>query len=379
MKKPSDRAKERPAKNDTKLREKLIGLGEKSMRKSYYPELRQRMEDLERFRALLDQVSDAILLVNLHTLEVADANGAACALLGLSLDDLIGSRLDELMPPLAVEAMDNFLHSGQVESFVEASLPPVAGRIRPLPVEVTLRLAPFGSVPYMVAVARDVSERKLGEERLRSSLREKEVLLKEIHHRVKNNLQTISSLLSLQAHTLDEPSVAELFRESQNRIQSMALVHEKLYQADDLSSVDFEAYLTSVISFLFQSYHADARVVRLLKDVQDVPLPVTVAIPCGLIVNELISNCLKYAFPRGRLGHVEVSFRRRNGEYVLLVADDGVGIPEHIDPLNTSTLGLKLVTTLVKQLKGSLDIRRQPGARFRIGFPAEQAPALRRP
>lgn len=377
MSKPSERAKGQQARQDTQLREKLIGLGERSMRKSYYPELKERMEDLERFRALLDQVSDAIMLVNLKTLEVADANGAAGRLLGLPRDRLVGSRMDELMPPEAAEAMSRFIDSGQVESFLQALLPPVEDRTKAAPVEVTLRVVPFGSVPYMVAVARDVSERTLGEERLRASLREKEVLLKEIHHRVKNNLQTISSLLSLQAHTLADPAVAELFRESQNRIQSMALVHEKLYQADDLSSVDFEGYLTSVIAFLFQSYRADRTAVRLITNVEPLPLPVTVAIPCGLMVNELISNSLKYAFPDGRSGCIEVAFRRQDGEYVLQVTDDGVGLPPDVDPLNTTTLGLKLVTTLVGQIKGSLDIRIRPGTLFRIAFPCEQAKAAR--
>ncbi|EMG37227.1 PAS domain S-box [Desulfocurvibacter africanus PCS] len=381
MRKPYDQEPERLrqslARPDSRLREKLIGLGETSMRKSYYPELKERMEDLERFRALLDQVSDAILLVNLETLRIADANGAAGDLLGRARDSLLGLRLDKLMPPEATQAMDDFLRSGQVESFVESTLPAAGGRMHDAPVEIVLRVVPFGSVPYMVAVARDVSERKLNEERLRDSLREKEVLLKEIHHRVKNNLQTISSLLSLQAQVLDDPAVAELFRESQNRIQSMALVHERLYQADDLSSVDFDSYLSSVISFLMQSYRRSSSSVRLIKDLEDLALPVTVAIPCGLMVNELLSNSLKYAFPDGRAGTIEVSFRRDGDMYVLRVADDGVGLPPDIDPLDTSSLGLKLVLTLVRQLKGDLDIRPAPGASFHIAFPCEQGKIAR--
>ncbi|EGJ48968.1 histidine kinase dimerization/phosphoacceptor domain -containing protein [Desulfocurvibacter africanus] len=381
MRKPYDQESERlrqlQARPDTRLREKLIGLGETSMRKSYYPELKERMEDLERFRALLDQVSDAILLVNLETLRIADANGAAGDLLGRARDSLLGLRLDKLMPPETTQAMDDFLCSGQVESFVESTLPAAGGRMHDAPVEIVLRVVPFGSVPYMVAVARDVSERKLNEERLRDSLREKEVLLKEIHHRVKNNLQTISSLLSLQAQVLDDPAVAELFRESQNRIQSMALVHERLYQADDLSSVDFDSYLSSVISFLMQSYRRNSSSVRLIKDLEDLALPVTVAIPCGLMVNELLSNSLKYAFPDGRAGAIEVSFRRDGDRYVLRVADDGVGLPPDIDPLDTSSLGLKLVLTLVRQLKGNLDIQPAPGASFHIAFPCEQGKTSR--
>ncbi len=377
MRKLYDQETKRPehpqARPDSRLREKLIGLGETSMRKSYYPQLKERMEDLERFRALLDQVSDAILLVNLDTLQVADANGAAGELLGQARDSLLGLRLDRLMPPEATQAMNDFLHSGQVETFVESVLPAAEGGMHDVPVEIVLRVVPFGSVPYLVAVARDVSERKLNEERLRASLREKEVLLKEVHHRVKNNLQTISSLLSLQAQVLDDPGLAELFRESQNRIQSMALVHERLYQVDDLSSVDFDSYLSSVISFLMQSYRQNTFAVRLVKDLEDLALPVTAAIPCGLMVNELLSNSLKYAFPNGRAGTIEVSFRRDGDRYVLRVADDGVGLPPDIDPLDTSSLGLKLVLTLVRQLKGELDILPPPGASFRIAFPCEQA------
>jgi len=371
MKKHSDGDKQSHAAQLSILREKLIGLGETSMRKSYYPELKERMEDLERFRALLDQVSDAILLINLETLRIADANEAACRMLDIERDGLLGSKLTELLPQQAAQALGHFLHSGQVESVVQTRLPLGASRPGNVPTEVTLRVVPFGSVPYMVAVARDVTERMVQEERLRASLREKEVLLKEIHHRVKNNLQTISSLLSLQTQVLDDPVVAELFRESQNRIQSMALVHEKLYQAGDLSSIDFGAYLASVISFLFQAYHADTSTIHLKQDVQNVLLPVTVAIPCGLMVNELISNSLKYAFPRGRTGLIEVSFRRQGEKCLLQVADDGQGFPPDMDPFDTSTLGLKLVVTLVRQLKGQLDIQSDAGVRFRISFPCD--------
>ncbi len=221
-------------------------------------------------------------------------------------------------------------------------------------------------VSTQVAVA---IQRKRAEEALKASLREKEVLLKEIHHRVKNNMQVISSLLSLQSRHLEDPKAIGMFKDSQHRIRSMALVHEKLYQAKDLSRIDFGQYLQNLIVYLVHSYQIDSGRIGLKIDVGGAALDINTAIPCGLIVNELVTNALKHAFPGGRKGEVRVALRKgASGLLTLTVGDNGVGWPAEADFRKTETLGMQLVTMLVDQLDGSIDLERKAGTAFRISF-----------
>jgi two-component sensor histidine kinase len=212
-------------------------------------------------------------------------------------------------------------------------------------------------------------ERKRAETTLRASLHEKEVLLKEIHHRVKNNMQVISSLLSLQSSHLTDKAAIEMFRESQRRIRSMALVHEKLYQSKDLSQIDFSMYIESLIMFLFDSCRVDSDLVRVKTEVRDVLLDINRAIPCGLIINELVMNSLKHAFPEGRKGEIVISLQPSgDGRLALSVSDDGVGFPAGLDFQKTETLGMQLVTMLVDQLDGTISLETKRGTRFNIIF-----------
>jgi two-component sensor histidine kinase len=208
-------------------------------------------------------------------------------------------------------------------------------------------------------------------ERLQASLAEKEVLLKEIHHRVKNNLQVISSLLDLQSHHTIDPAAAEMFRDSQLRVRSLALVHERLYRAHDLARVDFAGYLEGLTDRLFQSYRVHAASVRLdLRTGGDVRLPIDLAVPCGLLVNELVSNCLKHAFAGRPGGTVRIEMRPEGERRLLLeVADDGVGLSDAVDLRQVGTFGLQLVAMLADQLKGTVAIDRTGGTAFRIVFP----------
>ena len=206
------------------------------------------------------------------------------------------------------------------------------------------------------------------EQLTRISLREKEVLLREIHHRVKNNLQVISSLLNLQAHALTDPAVREIFNESQNRVQSIALVHEKLHQSTDLSHVNFEEYTAALLDNLFDTYNAADRGISRSIDV-GVQLGIDAAIPCGLIVNELVTNALKHGFPAGRQGTVSVSLHEEIGGLKLVVADDGVGLPSNIDPRKTASLGLDLVFTFAEQLDAQVEVVCARGTAFLFQFP----------
>jgi two-component sensor histidine kinase len=202
---------------------------------------------------------------------------------------------------------------------------------------------------------------------MQSSLQEKEVLLKEIHHRVKNNLQIISSLLSLQSENINNENPARTFRESQDRIRSMALVHEKLYMSGDVASIDFREYVESLTAYLYRSYFPGPGT-RIFVDVENVSLDIDLAIPCGLIINELVSNSLKYAFPDGRSGEIRVGLAREGCNYTLSVSDDGIGLPSGLDFRNTPTLGLQLVNTLVSQIEGSIELQSGTGTAFQVTF-----------
>jgi two-component sensor histidine kinase len=223
----------------------------------------------------------------------------------------------------------------------------------------------------VIVVARDVTQRQQAEAQLHASLQEKEALLKEVHHRVKNNLQIISSLLTLQADQVNDPGALELLRESRNRVRSMAQIHETLYRSADLSRADFAAYIESLGSQLFRSYAVDPGRVRWHAEVAPVSLDLDRAIPCGLILNELISNALKHAFPEGRSGEIVVRlYVTPEGMYTLVVSDNGVGLPEGRNARPTGSLGLQLVATLARQLRGRLELERHGGTTFRLTFPA---------
>ncbi|MFN2108821.1 MAG: histidine kinase N-terminal 7TM domain-containing protein [Anaerolineae bacterium] len=214
---------------------------------------------------------------------------------------------------------------------------------------------------------REITERAQAEAKIKASLKEKEILLQEIHHRVKNNLQVISSLLNLQSQGIQDEKTLEVFQESQNRIRSMALIHEKLYRSSDLARVDFAEYIRNLASFLIRSYKS--RAVRLDLQAADIYLSIDDAVPCGLIVNELISNALKHAFVDGREGEICVMMQQLADRQVrLVVRDNGVGLPKDVDYMNTGSLGLQLVTMLVEQLDGTIEIGNNVGAEFEILF-----------
>ena len=217
----------------------------------------------------------------------------------------------------------------------------------------------------------EVQRSRLAEEKVSVSLREKEVLLREVHHRVKNNMQVISSLLSLQSQNIGDEKVRMIFKESRNRIRSIALVHELLYRSKSLEQIEYGAYLRKMAGPLFESYNVDPRKVAIRIDAVDVMMDIEKAVPCSLIVNELISNSLKHAVPGDRIGEIFIGMRLdiAAGAYVLDYRDNGVGFPPGMDLSATGTLGLRLITGLVRQLEGTLETPPGDGARFRITFP----------
>ncbi|MBT4498927.1 MAG: PAS domain S-box protein [Gemmatimonadetes bacterium] len=216
-------------------------------------------------------------------------------------------------------------------------------------------------------VIQDITERKMVEGLIKESLEEKEVLLKEIHHRVKNNLQIISSLLHLQTNDLEDAQVRRIFEDSQHRINSMALIHEELYNSGDLARIDFGDYSRILIENLFDSYGISTSHIALDIQVDAQPLSLDQAIPLGLVINELVSNALKYAFPGGREGHVSIFLQAGPGnQFALTVSDDGIGLPTDIDFQHPNSLGLRLVETLAHQLKANVELDRSTGTTFTI-------------
>ena len=248
-----------------------------------------------------------------------------------------------------------------------------------------------------VCGSRNINYRKIAEEQIKTSLEEKEVLLKEIHHRVKNNMQIISSLLSLQSRYIKDENYLAVFKEGQNRVKSMAMIHEGLYKSDNLARINFEEYVHNLISGLFSSYGIDKDIIKTKINLDNILLDIDTAIPLGLILNELISNSLKHAYPHHSLNSKNVSFtnpaveisNQSNMQFTsseeitdkinillsqnedmlkLIVMDNGIGFPENINFKNTKSLGLQLVNTLVSQLNGEIKLEKENGTKFTLNL-----------
>jgi len=240
---------------------------------------------------------------------------------------------------------------------------------RELICEMRTDLVDIGGEKFFVSIFHDVTQRVLAERMISRSLREKEVLLREIHHRVKNNLQVISGLLNLQSHFIDDQGVKAIYRDGQNRIQAMSMIHEVLYRKEDLSFISIHHYLRDLAEILMASYLIDKDRIRLILDLEEVDVVLDTAVPCGLILNELISNSLKHAFPGGRKGVIQVNFARSGtNRFTLSVSDDGVGLPPDFDPAGARTMGIQLVRILSEQLGGELRCFSKGGSSFKVEF-----------
>jgi two-component sensor histidine kinase len=215
----------------------------------------------------------------------------------------------------------------------------------------------------------EIAERKQAEEALMQSLRDKEMLIKEIHHRVKNNLTVVQSLLGLQSREIKDRKSKTYFIESQNRIKTMSMIHERLYGSEGMVSIHMGEYIKSLTAQLFHSYKVSTNTIRLYTDIPDVQLDVDTMMPCGLIINELISNALKYAFPDDREGKLSIGLSlAEDNEYILVIRDNGIGLPEDLDFHNTESMGIMIVKSLIEQIEGRLELKREEGTEFRITF-----------
>lgn len=320
--------------------------------------------------SIIESMSDLVVVVN-ATGTVQRANSAAAEILGFDKDQAIGQPLDQICSDHAFMSDPRLTEAEAALTALnfERYCPTSDGRKIPMSVSVVPLRDPLGQARGMVCVGRDITESKEAAEKIQAALVEKDVLLKEIHHRVKNNLQIISSLLNMQARKITDEKSRAIFLDSQNRVKSMALIHESLYQSTDLSQIDFDDYLRKLASHILRSYNLEADRIQLTFSGANLSMSVDAAVPCGLIINELISNSLKYAFPEQRKGEIRIALRLTPQGYSLTCADNGVGLPPDFDITQTTSLGLKIVRTLTDQLNGELRIHTTNGTTFEILFP----------
>ncbi|HET8711405.1 MAG TPA: histidine kinase dimerization/phosphoacceptor domain -containing protein [Spongiibacteraceae bacterium] len=333
-------------------------------------ELLKKLE--ERFRSVVEYAPNAMIMTDAAG-RIEMVNIQAERVFGYERSEMLGQLIEMLLP----ERFHN-QHPHLREAFFTQpqSRPMGAGRDlfarrkdgSEFPVEIGLNPIETEEGVMVLSAIVDISDRKQKEMHVRAALQEKELLLGEIHHRVKNNLQIVDSLLDLQASRIEDTRVQEILRDSQNRIRSMALIHQTLYQSHDFARVDFAGIVDSLVPTLVSSYEISADKIHVEIAADEVHLPINLAIPCGLVINELITNALKHAFPDNRSGTVSLQLRALQDRRVeIVVGDDGIGIPEHIDFDQLDSLGLQLVHLFASQLNGRLVIQRQP-AQFTLQF-----------
>ncbi|WP_231551403.1 histidine kinase dimerization/phosphoacceptor domain -containing protein [Methanobacterium sp. SMA-27] len=299
-----------------------------------------------------------------------DINDITANLSGLPKDELVGKSFNEM------DFYQTEDYSEQRIKFQEAlnekSPPPYISKVtingNKHWIENRFTLLKNDDERSILLIANDITESKKAEKEIKSSLKEKENLLREIHHRVKNNMQIISSLLNLQTKYVNDVEAIDILQESQNRVKSMAMIHEKIYQSNDLEEINFADYIQSLISNLFYTYNVDKNLVKSTFKIENITLNMETAVPCGLIISELISNSLKYAFPNKMQGKISVSLKSIEDTYELVIKDNGIGLPEGLDLNNLKSLGLLLVKVLTEQIEGELIINSEKGTEFKILF-----------
>jgi len=350
--------------------------------------LRRRKERLERSAAKLKLTEKALREIEEHYRTLAEisphsivvlcdgkivaVNAAGVRLLGgTNPGQIIGKPILDFVHPdfqeIVKKRIRKVMKDQKKVPFHEQKLIQLDGTV----VDVEAATVPFTyqGKPAAQVVAREITERKRAENQIKASLAEKEVLLREIHHRVKNNMQIISSLLNLQAGYIKEKDDLKMIKDSQSRIRSMALIHEQLYKSQDFSRINFSDYVQRLAVHLFQFNQVDPNLIQLKMSLEDAFLDIQTAIPCGLILNELITNSLKHAFPQGRRGEIGLGLHPlKDRTYQMIVRDTGVGLSPDVDVRDPKSFGLQIVTMLVDQLEGKMEVEKEGGTTFKIIF-----------
>lgn len=322
------------------------------------------------YRSLFNSITEAIFVQDPDTYEIKDVNETMLEMYGYDRKDVLGTSVQKYSSEENIESQLGDVLSrvkDEGQQTYEWHAKHKSGES--FWVEVKARLATIDGKDQILANVRDLSARKNILVKLKQSLKEQELLLREVHHRVKNNMQVIVSLLNLQAEHTQNDELFEIFRETQNRIRTMALIHEKLFRSDSMASVDFGDYINTLVIDLNSFYTIDSRKIQTHLDLEQMDLDITKAIPCGLIINELITNALKYAFPDKRDGDIWLSVKLvGDGRALVRVRDNGVGIDPNIDFETTPTMGLRIVRILTEQLNGKMIISREGGSQFSLEF-----------
>jgi len=367
--------------NDRKAR--VVAIRDISRRKDFETVMRQANADYE---TLISQSPDGLFIINENGI-ILFANPSAYQILGVKQFKDIQNRpiLDFVLPQyhIAVRERHDLLNDGYDIPFMKMDAKRLDGSIVEVeykPVSIDYRgkkaiLVVYHDIEYQEQLAREKMRFQIAEETnkaLKQSLAEKEVLLKEVHHRVKNNLQVISSILNLQSSYTDDPRTIELLKESQNRIKSMSFIHESLYQTKNFAGVNFKEYVHNLCNNLLFSYYPKGKRVFIEQDIADVHLNLDTSIPCGLIINELISNSLKYAFVNQEEGTIHIivkgGTKKEKDLVTITVNDNGPGLPKGLDFEDSPSLGLQLVTVLTKQLNGKITLDNSKGAKYTLTF-----------
>jgi PAS domain S-box-containing protein len=332
------------------------------------------------FRRLFENAPLGIAICSSEIGRMRQVNYLFCDMLGYTAAELAEMSFEDITHPedlLREEVLVAQLVAGERTQYcIEKRFVKKTGEAFWAELTATALWDEMENVVYGLGMIRDISDRKRAEDQIRASLKEKEVMLKEIHHRVKNNLQIIVSLLRMQSSRVEDPEILMLFREAQNRVQSIALIHELLYQSADFAQINFRDYIQALVQTLSRTYRASFNQVSVNLKMTDLNLSLDAAIPCGLIINELVSNAFKHAFPGDRFGTIDIQLESSSGDPtshqgIITVSDNGVGIPTDLNWEDSSSLGLVIVHSLVTQLRGVIECERTAGTRFRIAFPMD--------
>lgn len=332
-----------------------------------------RIEEMRlQWASIVESSSDAIIGVTLEG-NICSWNKGATRLYGYSAEEAQGRPLVMLYPPECAGEYSQFrerIRRGEQVENCESQRITKDGRRLGVSVTISPIRDKTDAIVGLSSIARDITEKKRVEERITASLKEKEVLLREIHHRVKNNLQIICSLLHLHSDLIRDDKALEVFRDAEARVRSMALIHERLYRSEDLTLIRFDDYVRSLLGVMLPSLGPRAGTVRFVTDLQPLSFGMELAVPLGLILNELVSNSISHGLADARDGVVTVEMYREGGGYLTLrVCDNGVGLPQDFVFETTTSLGLRLVKLLTEQIGGRLIFGGKLGAEFKVTFP----------
>ena len=319
---------------------------------------------------IVSTMSNFLLLLD-NELCIVTVNQATTDLLGYSKEELVGNHVEMVFADINQKFIfkSNKTSNTKINaiSHIETYLKSKNGKIIPVLLSDSVIENKENQIVGIVCIGNDIEEIKEAQSKIKASLEEKEILLREIHHRVKNNLQIISSMLNIQSNYIKDKEDLELLRESQSRIKSMAIIHEGLYNSNDFTHINFKDYINNLMHYISVHYNLSPKI-HLYVDVKNIMLNIETAVPCGLIINELVSNSIKHAFPPGSSGNIKVSLTSEMGICSLKVSDNGIGFPANVDFKNTKTLGFKLVNVLTNQLDGNIELDKRKGTEFIINF-----------